>query len=823
MDLKVHEPTSKRRRSINDSRQAEFLRGPPGKNGLDGVPGRDGAPGLDGIPGIDGRNGRDGVDGKDGKDGAPGEIGPVGQPGPPGEHGKRGKQGPIGRPGPPGPPGVCAYRAKFDCGSVGPNSSSFHEALLLAPTILGQDLDDTGLEARQVSVTEGDTIQLSCEAFGIPAPTYVWRRIDKSSTIILDARLPLKVSSFSGSQLPLANIDRSQSGSYECLASNGVPPIARKRLNLDVSYAPTIRIYPAPSVYSVQLGSSVSFECIVESNPSAFSYWMFNSDSLMSVIPSTPSEDPDANERTAGRRLSIMESAGQLSTGFYTILTLNVSDIRTQDLGVYRCVSRNLIGQSTGYVILEGVEQHNEETSAIVDVKNLISERTREVSKLEMDIGWPSQILDPRRIEKYATFGNEHRKSVRSKLAGTEYSLNQIVESLVRGLNESRVNPSDRTTNLTSSERFRDLDSKRADENNNMETESSNDESCRHEKLPHPVNITDKDQTKQGSSINLLDQIGKSVLLGDLSSISLNWWSPDSKILEKSSSNLSSNEPNAIYVTVENQNTLFELSSVFDLEKIGSQKELADRSTKIYELESEPMGNSHVIYDGIFFFVGCKTSDCTNRQLKDVRIFLKHLVSGEMVHIDLDGKAFEYLKHQPMNLTDLKINRIELAADEQGVWVVIPTISKLNIDSNNASDVSSQLSDDQRDAWSRRLSILRVLPMYSGGLKINIDHHVSKRLDWRMIGQMFIVDGILYGVKDRHSHKSKLQFAVDLYKCRILPLEHFNDPQQMFINNFGNTQMIRYNPSLPQRLYIIDQGSLLRCPIKLKAADLNEF
>ena len=89
------------------------------------------------------------------------------------------------------------------------------------------------------------------------------------------------------------------------------------------------------------------------------------------------------------------------------------------------------------------------------------------------------------------------------------------------------------------------------------------------------------------------------------------------------------------------------------------------------------------------------------------------------------------------------------------------------------------------------------------------------KLDWRMISQTFIIDGVLYGIKDRHLYSSKLQFAYDLYKCKLLSTEYLNEPHRTFTNHFGNTQMIKYNPNEPKRLYTIDNGNLLYCPVKL--------
>lgn len=836
-----------KRRSINDPRQADFFRGPPGKNGLDGVPGLDGAPGLDGVPGINGRNGRDGQDGqdgrdgKDGKDGAPGERGPIGPAGPAGEQGKRGKQGVAGKPGPPGPPGVCAYRAKVDCSlldnSNSSSSSSLHHALLLPPTMIGlehQSLLDS-VDDRQVSVNEGDTIQLSCEASGTPTPTYVWRRANNKNTpILLDARLSIKVSSFPGNQLPFANVDRSQSGSYECVASNGVPPVAIKRLNLDVNYAPTVRLHPAPSILRVPIGSSVSIECIIESNPSGFAYWKFESDSLMTLAPTLDANiaGPQSNRVSAqaSQRHLITEATGQLFAGYYTILTLNISDIQEEDLGVYECSSKNMIGQTTGYIIIESIASQNindKSTKATINnIRDLILDRSSLAEFLDPQAGWPSHLFEHRRAAKYVTFGNENRQLNKQRLEPSGFGrYDQIVENIVRVLNNSATSTK--------------LDRAQTDKLNQTEITSTNElddytNDRETNELCHQGKLNDRShQSGQNSrsSIKLLDQAGKSVFLGDVGKLSLDWWSTDSKLTTNSDTNtnitgagVTQFSSTLYYVTSANISTiLYEFSSVTGLAKLETQRELTSSASKIYELEAPMIGSSHLVYDRIFVYLSYKTqAKQAPSRLADLRLVLKHLSSNDIKTIEFDGDTFEDIANQPIDIgSDFRLNRVELASDEHGIWIIIPTIVRLKR-GPNSMNLSDSSNDDQSDNFSRRIHFFQLNLSYDREIKSDINYHVSSKLDWRMIGQMFIIDGILYGIKDTHVHKSRLQFALDLYKCRLLSTDYFNDPQRMYINNFGNTQLIRYNPNEPKNLYIIDGGNLLRCPVKLLSTNPDD-
>lgn len=82
VELKVEKRLNEiRAASPTQTRSAEPLAGPPGKdgrdgtNGLDGKDGRDGSNGKDGERGADGIQGRDGAPGREGAPGAKGERG----------------------------------------------------------------------------------------------------------------------------------------------------------------------------------------------------------------------------------------------------------------------------------------------------------------------------------------------------------------------------------------------------------------------------------------------------------------------------------------------------------------------------------------------------------------------------------------------------------------------------------------------------------------------------------------------------------------------------------------------------------------------------
>lgn len=102
--LKATQPLHEEIRSLRtqlETRAAQVIEGPPGKDGKDGAAGRDG---------VDGKNG---LDGKDGIDGKPGERGVDGIIGRDGKDGLNGKDGATGDKGERGADGI-ATRAELD-------------------------------------------------------------------------------------------------------------------------------------------------------------------------------------------------------------------------------------------------------------------------------------------------------------------------------------------------------------------------------------------------------------------------------------------------------------------------------------------------------------------------------------------------------------------------------------------------------------------------------------------------------------------------------------------------------------------------------------
>ncbi|KAK8764049.1 hypothetical protein V5799_033341 [Amblyomma americanum] len=299
--------------------------GLPGQPGLDGIPGPqgpDGRPGTDGKDGKDGIPGRNGTDGVNGKDGIPGPQGPPGAKGAGGVPGPRGKRGLPGQPGTPGIPGISAWAV-----NVTPPFKT--EELLIPPAIVDAHTVQT------VTIREGENVRLHCAATGQPEPIITWRR--ENGRPIYGERF--HESLVKDGLLNLTHVTREEMGRYFCTASNGVPVEATKEVLLEVTFPPFVRI----KQWSVatKVGGWALLECIIESFPAAVNTWTLRSGRFL--------ED--------GPKYRVRE----VDRGYTTLMTLNVTDVETQDLGLYHCVSKNALGQAIGSLTVYSEDERTEE------------------------------------------------------------------------------------------------------------------------------------------------------------------------------------------------------------------------------------------------------------------------------------------------------------------------------------------------------------------------------------------------------------------------------------------------------------------------------
>ncbi|XP_073987625.1 lachesin-like isoform X2 [Rhodnius prolixus] len=210
-------------------------------------------------------------------------------------------------------------------------SQSAYLEVVIPPDIIYEETSG------DMMIPEGGSAKLVCKARGYPPPTITWRREDGGEIII---RLPVtgqksKVSSVQGESLTLSKVTRSEMGVYMCIASNGVPPTVSKRLMLQVHFHPLIQV--PNQLVGAPSGTDVTLQCQVEASPKAINYWTRQSGEM--IVRSI--------------KYMMEEEIGPYYTA---VMYLTIKDIHKSDLGGYKCVSKNSIGDAEGTIRLYAVE-----------------------------------------------------------------------------------------------------------------------------------------------------------------------------------------------------------------------------------------------------------------------------------------------------------------------------------------------------------------------------------------------------------------------------------------------------------------------------------
>ncbi|XP_018019334.2 neurotrimin [Hyalella azteca] len=183
------------------------------------------------------------------------------------------------------------------------------------------DSDSSG----DVMVQEGANVTMSCAATGHPPPDILWRREDGKR---ISVNRTHSVAEFSGSELRLSRVSRTDMAAYLCIARNGVPPIVSKRIKVSVDFPPMMNI--PHQLVGAPLGFSFTLECTIEAHPQALTYWtrgpgamIHHSDKFF--ISETPGTEP-----------------------YRTHMKLTVKDLQEEDFGSYKCVAKNSRGETEG-------------------------------------------------------------------------------------------------------------------------------------------------------------------------------------------------------------------------------------------------------------------------------------------------------------------------------------------------------------------------------------------------------------------------------------------------------------------------------------------
>jgi len=198
-------------------------------------------------------------------------------------------------------------------------------------------------------VIESKNARLYCNATGNPVPNITWI---KGGEVLSHTKM-----------LAITNISRSESGSYECLAWNGIGKNGSKSCTIDVHFRPEIT-KPHSDRWNVMFGDSVIAECLADASPTAQYVWK-------------------------------NETVGVVSNDRYLRLN-NVDDI---DGGNYTCTAANILG-SDNFTILVKVT------------------RTRITCEISVEK------LNGSEVEYQAEYNNLNSESARAFVAAFEKGVN---------------------------------------------------------------------------------------------------------------------------------------------------------------------------------------------------------------------------------------------------------------------------------------------------------------------------------------------------------------------------------------------------------------
>ncbi|XP_041975631.1 lachesin isoform X1 [Aricia agestis] len=212
-------------------------------------------------------------------------------------------------------------------------------------------------------VPEGGSAKLVCKARGYPPPKIVWRREDGGDIISRGGpQGKTKVLSLEGEVVNLTKVTRSEMGAYLCIAANGVPPSVSKRIMLHVHFHPLVQV--PNQLVGAPTGTDVTLQCHVEASPKAINYWTRENGEMIIT-----------NDKYAMSEIN--------SSAYSVQMRLVVRHIQRSDLGGYKCISKNSIGDAEGNIRLYEMELPYRKSRVDEDLDSVLDETNDVRSSLQ--------------------------------------------------------------------------------------------------------------------------------------------------------------------------------------------------------------------------------------------------------------------------------------------------------------------------------------------------------------------------------------------------------------------------------------------------------
>ncbi|XP_048505195.1 lachesin isoform X2 [Athalia rosae] len=188
-------------------------------------------------------------------------------------------------------------------------------------------------------VREASNVILNCKAVGYPEPYVMWRREDGKNINYNGETVEV----VNGEVLHIAKISRLHMGAYLCIASNGIPPSTSKRIVLLVQFPPMLSI--PNQLEAAYMGQDVTLECHTESFPASINYWTTERGDMI----------------VSGEKYE----AVSMENGYNQYMMLKIRNVSQKDFGSYRCVAKNSLGETDGFIKLDEIPAPSTTTTQV--------------------------------------------------------------------------------------------------------------------------------------------------------------------------------------------------------------------------------------------------------------------------------------------------------------------------------------------------------------------------------------------------------------------------------------------------------------------------
>ncbi|RWR99577.1 olfactomedin-like protein 2B, partial [Dinothrombium tinctorium] len=249
-----------------------------------------------------------------------------------------------------------------------------------------------------------------------------------------------------------------------------------------------------------------------------------------------------------------------------------------------------------------------------------------------------------------------------------------------------------------------------------------------------------------------LMQVGKPVYKREIDSVYACW-------MQDSNPRTSADAKKYYLTSSKNNKILLEFANIEAFRKNEAKK---------HQLTYPIGGNSQVIYEGCFYY----NYDGMNK-----------IIKYDLISKDSNDMVVPFAAHKPNRkfLYKTENNYMDIEADENGLWVIY-----------TSNDTNNTL-------------VLKFDPntlLYENFWNISFDQ--------QLLGEMFIICGVLYGVENVTTTNTKIKFAFDLYTETAL-----DEISIEFTNPFQNNKFIAYNAKY-QKIYALDDRNAIEYPIRMK-------